>query len=72
MELNSKKTAFIRYMTSGDKPIFRNEQDYPLEDLIHPLIYNDLTSNKGNLLKIPMAYHFQRQFTAFVKSLLQD
>lgn len=70
--MTSEKTAFIRYLTSGKKAVFRNEQEYPLQDMVHPLIYNDPSSKKSEILKIPMAYHSQRYFSKIVKQLIED
>ncbi len=70
--MNLQKTAFIRYITSAKKPVFRNEHEYPIEDLVHPLIYNVPNSKKCEILKIPMTYHSQRHFSKFVSQLLDE
>lgn len=70
--MNTSKRDFIAFMARGEKQQLFNEHDYPLAELIHPLIHAEDPRHHSDVLKIPMGYQFQRKYKEFVFSLLKE
>ena len=66
------RETFVRYFTNGKKPKLQNDNEEPLQSLIHPLIYSEDPKNHPDILQIPMGYHFQRNFFEFVHDLVNN
>ncbi|MHA1520022.1 MAG: hypothetical protein ACTSRK_07545 [Promethearchaeota archaeon] len=67
----ASRDSFVRYFTTGNKPKLQNNHEESLETLTHPLIYSKDPKKHPDVLQIPMGYHFQRNFFAFVKDLVK-
>ncbi|QEE17504.1 hypothetical protein DSAG12_03341 [Promethearchaeum syntrophicum] len=66
MEKDSEltKREFIKVL-GGDginKPQLMNDNEAPLDELIHPLSYSLDTKKQPDMESVPMAYKYQRNF----------
>lgn len=69
---SSQRQDFFRYITSGKNPKLINEHSFPLDELIHPLIYSPDIQHHPEILCIPMGYQFHRNYNTFVRSFLKE
>jgi hypothetical protein len=59
---------FIQKMAEGKHMQLINENEFPLDSLIHPLIYSKSPKKHPEMRALPAAYLFQRGF----KKLFDD
>ncbi len=60
-ELLSKR-EFIKVLGGSNKPQLMNDNEAPLDELIHPLSYSLDTKKHPDMQGVPMAYKYQRNF----------
>ena len=56
------KREFIKVLGGSYKPQLMNDNDAPLDELVHPLSYSLDTKKHPDMQGVPMAYKFQRNF----------
>ena len=56
------KREFIKVLGGSSKPQLMNDNEAPLDELIHPLSYSLNTKKHPDMQGVPMAYKFQRNF----------
>ena len=54
------KREFIKVLGGSFKPQLMNDNDAPLDELVHPLSYS--LDTKPDMQAVPMAYKYSRQF----------
>jgi len=64
MEKDSEltKREFIKVLGGSKKPQLVNDNEAPLDELIHPLSYSLDTKKHPEMQGVPMAYKYQRNF----------
>ena len=56
------KRDFIKVLGGSKKPQLMNDNEAPLDELIHPLSYSLDTKKHPDMQGIPMVYKYQRNF----------
>ena len=56
------KREFIKVLGGSIKPQLMNDNDAPLDELVHPLSYSLDTKRHSDMQGVPMAYKYQRNF----------
>ena len=56
------KREFIKVLGGSYKPQLMNDNDAPLDELVHPLSYSLDTKKHPDMQGVPMAYKYQRNF----------
>ena len=56
------KREFIKVLGGSYKPQLMNDNDAPLDELVHPLSYSLNTKKHPDMQGVPMAYKYQRNF----------
>ena len=56
------KREFIKVLAGSNKPQLMNDNDAPLNELVHPLSYSLDTKKHPDMQGVPMAYKYQRNF----------
>jgi len=56
------KREFIKILGGSYKPQLMNDNDAPLDELVHPLSYSLDTKKHPDMQAVPMAYKYQRNF----------
>ncbi|MHA1475013.1 MAG: hypothetical protein ACTSRX_08040 [Promethearchaeota archaeon] len=56
------KREFIKVLGGSIKPQLMNDNDAPLDELVHPLSYSLDTKKHPDMQGVPMAYKYQRNF----------
>ena len=54
------KREFIKVLGGSYKPQLMNDNDAPLDELVHPLSYSLDTKNNPDMQGVPMVYKYQR------------
>ena len=57
-----KKKEFIKVLAGSTKPQLMNDNDAPLDELVHPLSYSLDSKKHPDMQGVPMAYKYQRNF----------
>ncbi len=56
------KKEFIKVLAGSFKPQLMNDNEAPLDELVHPLSYSLDTKKHPDMQAVPMAYKYQRNF----------
>lgn len=56
------KKEFIKVLAGSVKPQLMNDNDAPLDELVHPLSYSLDNKKHPDMQAVPMAYKYQRNF----------
>ena len=56
------KREFIKVLGGSYKPQLMNDNDAPLDELVHPLSYSLDTKKHPDMQAVPMAFKYQRNF----------
>jgi len=56
------KREFIKVLGGSYKPQLMNDNDAPLDELVHPLSYSLDTKKHPDMQSVPMAYKYSRNF----------
>ncbi|UYP44933.1 hypothetical protein NEF87_001218 [Candidatus Lokiarchaeum ossiferum] len=79
-EINNLKSAdktpnslnhdtFVKFMASNSPSALINDHNAPLAEMVHPLTYSMDFKKHPDMLAIPVAYSFQRNFYKLFKEL---
>ena len=63
------RTKFMAFLAGDQESALKNEKDYPLSELIHPLTFSLDVKNHPDMVSIPVCYKFSRDFYDLYKSL---
>ncbi len=62
------KREFMKVLSGSVKPQLMNDNDAPLDELVHPLSYSLDTKKHPDMQGVPMVYKYQRN----LKKLFDD
>jgi hypothetical protein len=65
------KEMFIRWMTGKNPTKLVNENENPINELVHPLTYSLNPRQYPDMVAIPLSYKFQRQFIELIHEILR-
>ena len=61
--------TFVKYMANNSPSALINNHNAPLAEMVHPLVYSKDFKKHPDMLAIPVAYSFQRNFYKLFKEL---
>lgn len=71
IEISSIEFAHI-LASSNERSSLTNDQNSPLVELVHPLIYSKNAKKHPDMLCVPACYKFQRNFYYLFKELKKE
>ncbi|MHA1857065.1 MAG: hypothetical protein ACTSWX_00370 [Promethearchaeota archaeon] len=63
------KREFIKVLAGSDKYQLINENNEPLDEMVHPLAYSLDNKKHPDMQAVPMSYKYSRNFKKLVEQL---
>ena len=65
------KEGFIHWMTGNNPTKLINENENPINEMVHPLTYSLDPRQYPDMVAIPLSYKFQRRFLDLFHEMLR-